>query len=36
MARELRASLVGLIDWAETHRADIAAARAEYDGRAPL
>jgi hypothetical protein len=33
MARELRASLAGLIDWAETHRADIAPARAACDGR---
>ena len=31
MARELHASLAGLIDWAERHRADIAAARAGYD-----
>jgi DNA-binding HxlR family transcriptional regulator len=31
MARELRASLAGLTDWAERHRADIAAARATYD-----
>jgi DNA-binding HxlR family transcriptional regulator len=35
MARELRATLAGLIDWAEAHRADIAAARAGYDGRHP-
>jgi DNA-binding HxlR family transcriptional regulator len=31
MARELRASLAGLTDWAERHRADIAAARGAYD-----
>jgi DNA-binding HxlR family transcriptional regulator len=31
MARELRASLSGLTNWAERHRADIAAARAAYD-----
>jgi DNA-binding HxlR family transcriptional regulator len=31
MARELHASLSGLTDWAEQHRADIAAARAAYD-----
>jgi len=31
MARELRASLTGLIGWAEEHRADIAAARGAYD-----
>jgi DNA-binding HxlR family transcriptional regulator len=31
IARELRASLAGLTDWAERHRADIAAARAAYD-----
>lgn len=31
MARELHASLAGLTDWAERHRADIAAARAAYD-----
>lgn len=31
MARELHASLSGLTDWAERHRADIAAARAAYD-----
>lgn len=33
MARELHASLAGLFDWAERHRADIAAARAAYDAR---
>jgi DNA-binding HxlR family transcriptional regulator len=33
MARELHASLAGLIDWAERHRADIAGARAAYDAR---
>ncbi len=31
MARELHDSLSGLTDWAERHRADIAAARADYD-----
>jgi len=31
MARELRSSLAILTDWAESHRADIAAARAAYD-----
>jgi DNA-binding HxlR family transcriptional regulator len=31
MARELRATLAGLTDWAERHRADIAAARTAYD-----
>lgn len=31
MARELHASLSGLTDWAERHRADIATARASYD-----
>jgi DNA-binding HxlR family transcriptional regulator len=31
MARELRASLAGLTDWAERHSADIAAARTSYD-----
>jgi DNA-binding HxlR family transcriptional regulator len=31
MARELRVTLAGLTDWAERHRADIAAARAGYD-----
>jgi len=31
MARELHASLSGLTGWAESHRADIAAARASYD-----
>jgi DNA-binding HxlR family transcriptional regulator len=36
MARELRASLTGLTDWAQAHRADIAAARSDYDGRLPL
>jgi DNA-binding HxlR family transcriptional regulator len=34
MARELRASLAGLTDWAERHRADIAAARSVYDASA--
>lgn len=33
MARELHASLAGLFDWAERHRADIAAAHAAYDAR---
>lgn len=33
MARELHASLAGLLDWAERHRADIAAAHAAYDAR---
>lgn len=32
MARELRVTLAGLTEWAERHRADIAAARAAYDG----
>lgn len=31
MARELRVTLAGLTNWAERHRADIAAARAAYD-----
>ncbi|SHG80467.1 winged helix-turn-helix transcriptional regulator [Streptoalloteichus hindustanus] len=31
MARELHASLSGLVSWAENHRADIAKARAVYD-----
>lgn len=33
MARELHAHLVGLIDWADRHRADVAAARHAYDDR---
>ncbi|NEE04311.1 winged helix-turn-helix transcriptional regulator [Phytoactinopolyspora halotolerans] len=33
MARELHASLLTLTSWAERHRADIIAARAEYDER---
>ena len=37
VARELHASLAGLTDWAERHRADIASARASYDqDHAPL
>jgi DNA-binding HxlR family transcriptional regulator len=36
MARELRSSLASLTDWAESHRADIAAARAAYDGEHSL
>jgi DNA-binding HxlR family transcriptional regulator len=35
MARELYDSLAGLTDWAERHRADIAAARATYDRTEP-
>jgi len=35
MARELRASLAGLTEWAERHRADIAAARTAYDAGQP-
>lgn len=31
MARELHAHLGGLIDWADRHRADVAAARHAYD-----
>ncbi|MFF4489990.1 winged helix-turn-helix transcriptional regulator [Streptomyces sp. NPDC001544] len=31
MARELHATLAGLVGWAERHRADITAARATYD-----
>jgi DNA-binding HxlR family transcriptional regulator len=31
MARELHSLLVGLIDWAERHRVDVAAARRAYD-----
>ncbi|WP_202486580.1 helix-turn-helix domain-containing protein [Streptomyces sp. SID4985] len=31
MARELHATLTGLVGWAERHRADITAARAAYD-----
>ncbi|MEV8452336.1 helix-turn-helix domain-containing protein [Streptomyces sp. NPDC052095] len=34
MARELHASLAGLVGWAERHRADITAARATYDAAA--
>ncbi|MFJ6015565.1 winged helix-turn-helix transcriptional regulator [Streptomyces sp. NPDC092952] len=34
MARELHASLTGLVGWAERHRADITAARAAYDDAA--
>lgn len=34
MARELHASLTGLVGWAERHRADITAARATYDAGA--
>jgi len=33
MARELRAALLTLTDWAEHHRTSIIAARAEYDAR---
>jgi DNA-binding HxlR family transcriptional regulator len=33
MARELHDSLTGLLGWAEHHRADIATARAAYDGQ---
>ena len=32
MARELHQSLVGLTEWAERHRLDVAAARRAYDG----
>lgn len=35
MARELHASLSGLVGWAERHRGDITAARAAYDAAAP-
>ncbi|MFJ6540218.1 winged helix-turn-helix transcriptional regulator [Streptomyces sp. NPDC091385] len=31
MARELHATLAGLVGWAERHRTDITAARAAYD-----
>jgi DNA-binding HxlR family transcriptional regulator len=31
MARELHSHLVGLTEWAERHRADVAAARKNYD-----
>ncbi|MFJ7628219.1 winged helix-turn-helix transcriptional regulator [Streptomyces sp. NPDC097595] len=31
MARELHATLTGLVGWAERHRADITAARAAFD-----
>ncbi|EHR53610.1 putative transcriptional regulator [Saccharomonospora marina XMU15] len=31
MARELRQTLLSLVDWAERHRPDIARARARYD-----
>jgi DNA-binding HxlR family transcriptional regulator len=31
MARELRATLAGLVGWAERHRVDITTARATYD-----
>jgi DNA-binding HxlR family transcriptional regulator len=33
IAHELHGHLVGLIDWAERHRADVAAARHTYDQR---
>ncbi|MFE4517012.1 winged helix-turn-helix transcriptional regulator [Kitasatospora sp. NPDC056783] len=33
MARELHASLAGLVGWAERHRVDIDAARATYDAQ---
>jgi len=33
MARELHASLAGLIDWVQRHRGDVATARAAYDAR---
>lgn len=33
MARELHASLLGLVDWAGRHRGDIAASRLAYDDR---
>lgn len=33
VAKELYASLVGMTEWAEKHRASIAAARADYDAR---
>jgi DNA-binding HxlR family transcriptional regulator len=33
VARELHASLLSLTDWAERHRATIAAARRSYDER---
>ncbi|HEX3647455.1 MAG TPA: helix-turn-helix domain-containing protein [Pseudonocardiaceae bacterium] len=33
MATELHTSLVGLTDWAERHRADVAAARQTYDDK---
>jgi DNA-binding HxlR family transcriptional regulator len=33
LAQELHSHLVGLIDWAERHRADVAAARHAYDQR---
>lgn len=33
MARELRASLAGLFEWADRHRADVASAQAAYDAR---
>ncbi|MFI7413961.1 winged helix-turn-helix transcriptional regulator [Streptomyces sp. NPDC049627] len=36
MARELHASLIGLVDWAERHRSAIAEARAAYDSGAEL
>ncbi|MCX0245289.1 MULTISPECIES: winged helix-turn-helix transcriptional regulator [Streptomyces] len=34
MARELHATLTGLVGWAERHRADITAARAAFDAGA--
>ncbi|NED14660.1 helix-turn-helix transcriptional regulator [Streptomyces sp. SID9124] len=34
MARELHATLAGLVGWAERHRADITAARAAFDADA--
>ncbi|MFE4973918.1 winged helix-turn-helix transcriptional regulator [Kitasatospora sp. NPDC056651] len=33
MARELHASLAGLVGWAERHQGDIATARAAYDAQ---
>lgn len=35
MAQELHAHLVGLTDWAERHRGDVAAARRAYDHARP-
>jgi DNA-binding HxlR family transcriptional regulator len=35
IARELHDSFAGLVEWADRHRASIAAARASYDAKTP-